>query len=94
MVCGGSRVFSDSPHIVLMNNGWDDETNIAEQQFTVINASTAAVESYRSMTQAYSIDEFKSMLSTAGFTDCEVLSAWGKETIEEQDVFVLLRGNK
>ncbi|MEZ5357466.1 MAG: methyltransferase domain-containing protein [Candidatus Zixiibacteriota bacterium] len=89
-----SGLFSDTPHIVLMTNSWNDELKYAEQQFTVIDAETAEAESFRSVTQAYTTDDFLEMLSAAGFSDCSILPAWGKDTIEDEDIFVLLHARK
>ncbi len=86
----GSGLFSDNPHIVLMSNRWDTDSSFADQQFTVIEAETSVVESYRSVTQAYTEKEFLDMLTVVGFAACDVIPAWGKE----DDTFMLLKAIK
>ena len=66
-----SGLFSEAPHLCLQESFWEEEHNVAIQRYYVIDAATGEVERYSSSTQAYTDEEYRSLLADCGF--CEVI---------------------
>jgi SAM-dependent methyltransferase len=62
-----SSLFSDKPHLCLMENFWDDEQAIASERFYIIDAETGQVTRHAASTQGYDEEQIESMLREAGF---------------------------
>ena len=60
-------LFSDLPHLCLMENFWDEEQAIATERFYIIDAATGQVTRHAASTQAYDEGQIESMLREAGF---------------------------
>ena len=73
---GLTGLFSDQPHICLIENHWIDTQQTALQKFHIIDAASGDVESYRSTTKAWTDDEYRELLSEAGFADVTVYPDW------------------
>ncbi|UCE60710.1 MAG: class I SAM-dependent methyltransferase [Phycisphaerales bacterium] len=65
-------LFSDRPHLYLQQAHWDDTSQAATRQFFVIDAATGDVARYAASYQAYSDDEYRSLLVEHGFQDVEL----------------------
>jgi SAM-dependent methyltransferase len=89
-----SGLFSDKPHIVLMENNWHEAEHTSEAFFYVIDAASTDVTLYRNTLQGYSLDEYLMLLTEAGFSQAETLPAWTEEEIKPTDTFVLLTARK
>jgi len=60
-------LFSEEPHLYLQENFWDTENNVAIQRYYVIDAATGEVARHSASTQAYTDEEYRSLLATCGF---------------------------
>ena len=60
-------LFSDEPHLYLQENFWNTEDNVAIQRYYIIDAATGAVTRHSASTQAYTNEEYRSLLAECGF---------------------------
>lgn len=72
-------LFSERPHICLMESRWYDHLEVARQTFHVIHlesvADSEAVETYHSTMQAWSLEGYMALLYEAGFDEIKVETA-------------------
>ena len=66
-----SGLFSDCPHLYLQQAHWDEGRQAATRQFLVIDAATGTVTRYAASYQAYSDEDYRSLLVDHGFHDIE-----------------------
>ncbi|MBW2453733.1 MAG: class I SAM-dependent methyltransferase [Deltaproteobacteria bacterium] len=64
-----SGLFSDSPHIVLQENFWDDEARASTSRFLVLEGQSGSVGSYALSNEAYTTQELSDLLTQVGFCD-------------------------
>ena len=64
-------VFSDAPHLCLIERRFDEESRTAHERFFVASRDTDDVFVYVSSTRAYSDRELDALLATAGFGHVE-----------------------
>ncbi len=64
-----SGLFSDRPHLCLMENFWDADENVSTTRFFVVDAASGDVTQHGISTQAYTGEEYRDLLSECGFTD-------------------------
>ncbi len=62
-----SGLFSDGPHLCLTENFWDAEQAIATQRYFVVNAVTGDVTRHASSMQAYTDEQYRSVLEASAF---------------------------
>lgn len=62
-------LFSDEPHMLLQESFWDAEDNVAIQRYYVIDAASGKVAFSSSSMQAYTNEEYRSLLAGCGFRD-------------------------
>ena len=73
-------LFSERPHVYLMENFWDEATHTATNRYYIVDAGSGAVTPYASTMQAYTDDEYRSLLEECGFRDVQLYpSLEGKE---------------
>jgi SAM-dependent methyltransferase len=70
-------LFSEEPHLYLKENFWDEENKTAIQRYFVIDANTAEVTFHSSTMQAYTDDQYRSLLSECGFGKVEIFPSLG-----------------
>ncbi|MEM7017747.1 MAG: class I SAM-dependent methyltransferase [Pseudomonadota bacterium] len=61
------NVFSDTPHLCLREPAWHQREHAATERYFVVELATKTVTTYMSTTQAYSEDEYRELLNSAGF---------------------------
>ena len=84
-------LFSDRPHICLTESFWDSATNTATQRFFVIDASTGDVTRHAQTMQAYTDDDYTSLLKECGFGNIECHPAMGKaEDVKQDGLFAIV----
>ena len=66
-----SGLFSDFPHLYLQQAHWDEGSQAATRQFFAIDAATGSVARYAASYQAYSDEDYRSLLVEHGFHDIE-----------------------
>ena len=72
---GLQGLFSDKPHICLIENHWLESPKASLQFFHIID-DEGGLDTYRSTTKAWSNDEYMALLSEAGFSDMEFIPDW------------------
>lgn len=87
---GIQGLFSDDPHICLIENHWFEHLNTARQTFFIIDAAQGGVTSYRNTTKAWTEEEYEALLAEAGFTDITRRTDW---PVTNED-FILFSGLK
>ena len=60
-------LFSDEPHLCLQERFWDTEENVAIDRYYIIDAVTGEVARHSASTQAYTDEEYRSLLAECGF---------------------------
>ena len=86
-----SGLFSDEPHLCLMESFWDKARSVATERYMIVDACTATVRRYAASTQAYTDDRFRSLLSEAGFREISFhASLTGEEELQPDGLFVIL----
>ena len=60
-------LFSDEPHLYLQENCWDTEGNVAIERYYIIDAATGEVVRHSASTQAYTDEDYRSLLAECGF---------------------------
>ena len=71
-------LFSEKPHLCLQENVWNAPDATAVSRYSIVDAETAEVRRYASFMQAYTTDEYRSMLQAAGLPPARILEpeAW------------------
>ena len=62
-----SGLFSDLPHLGLVENSWDAERSVATIRYYVLDAATGQVTRYASSSQAYTNPQYRDLLVESGF---------------------------
>jgi SAM-dependent methyltransferase len=70
-------LFSERPHLCLQEHLWDEASRTATIRYFIVDAESAAVSRYAQSFQAYSDDEYRSLLVGCGFEDVEILPSLG-----------------
>lgn len=60
-------LFSDNPHFCLQENFWDAESKVAIERYYIIEADTGEVARHSASVQAYTDDEYRTLLANCGF---------------------------
>jgi len=79
-------LFSDNPHICLIENHWLDKKQTALQQFHILNAANGSAKTYRSTTKAWTNNQYIVLLKEAGFSNVTIHSKW---PVNSQDLLLL-----
>jgi hypothetical protein len=76
-----SGLFSESPHLCLQENFWEETSCTATNRYFIVDAQSRTVTRYAATMQAYTDDQYRSLLEECGFHDVEFHpSLEGKET--------------
>jgi SAM-dependent methyltransferase len=86
-----SGLFSDRPHLCLEENFWDADQCVVTTRFFVVDAATGDVTRHAISTQAYTDEEYRSLLAECGFTGIECFpSLTGAVDETQQDLFAIV----
>ena len=69
-----SGLFSDRPHLCLQEQTWDEQTAVASTRYFILDAESGQVNTYGSSMQAYTEEEYHTLLMDAGFDESIRLS--------------------
>ena len=89
-----SGLFSDKPHLLLIQNRWHEKEKAAQSSYIIIDSQTANADLYRNTIQAYTNDKYKALFEKTGFRRIEFIPAWGKASFDDDDTHLLLRAHK
>ena len=86
-----SELFSDSPHLVLEESFWDTSSSTATIRYFIVDAATGKVTRHAQSLQAYTDQEYDSVLLQNGFEGiARYPSLTGKEDPTQSDLFALV----
>lgn len=83
-------LFSDQPHLCLEESFWDDEGRVATARYFIIDASTGDVTRYASSMQAYTDEEYQSLLAECGFIGVEFHASLSGSPQAQGDLLVIV----
>ncbi len=89
---GLTGLFSNRPHICLVESHWYESERTAQQMFHVLDAESGKVDTYRSTTRAWTDDEYRTLLTEAGFTEVMFHPDWPVPPETHQMVTARRRG--
>ena len=64
-----SGLFSDQPHLCLKESFWDPASGAATIRYLIVDTSTGEVTRYAQSLQAYTDEQYRSLLTDCGFDD-------------------------
>jgi SAM-dependent methyltransferase len=85
-----SGLFAERPHVWLQENFWDAATHTSTFRYYVIDAATAQVTRYASSFQAYTDQEYCSLLNETGFDGVQLLPGLGDEQSEGEGELIAI----
>jgi 2-polyprenyl-3-methyl-5-hydroxy-6-metoxy-1,4-benzoquinol methylase len=85
-----SGLFSDKPHICLIENFWNDELNVATERYYIIDAENGNVHLQAASTQAYTDQEYRDLLTEAGFVEIVSYLSLGMKDSQEPSDFIAI----
>jgi SAM-dependent methyltransferase len=62
-----SGLFSPKPHLLLQESFWHERQRVATTRYYVVDAETATVDRYAASVQAYTHDDYRSLITSSGF---------------------------
>lgn len=87
-------LFSNGPHLCLQEHSWDAATNTATIRYFILDAATADVTTYAQTFQAYSDEEYRSLLIGCGFESVELLPSLTGAADGRQDELMAIVARK
>ncbi|MDP7251423.1 MAG: class I SAM-dependent methyltransferase [Planctomycetota bacterium] len=84
-----SGLFCKSPHICLEESFWDETRRAATTRYFILDPASSSVTAYASSSQAYTDEEFCSLLNACGFTTVTQHPSLTGEDESSGDVMVL-----
>ena len=86
-----SGLFSDQPHVCLTESFWDADTNTTTRRCFIIDAPTSNVTQHAQTMQAYTDEQYTSLLTECGFGNIEFLPAVGEsEDVRQDGLFAIV----
>ena len=73
-------LFSDEPHLCLQEPFWDAESNVAIERYYIIDSMTGEVARHSASVQAYTDEQYRSLLAECGFGEVEFYSSLEGDT--------------
>ncbi|MBT3339199.1 MAG: hypothetical protein HN391_14915, partial [Anaerolineae bacterium] len=80
-------VLRKKPHLCLTENFWDEKESIATLRYQIIDAATGAVNLQASSMQAYTDDEYETLLRKTGFKEIIFYDSFGE--VEDDDFWLI-----
>lgn len=68
-----SALFSSRPHLCLTERFWDGQTRTSTERFLIVDAATAEVTRHAMSTEAYTDDEYGTLVGEVGFEEVRLL---------------------
>jgi hypothetical protein len=86
-----SGLFSDKPHLCLMESFWDNTQHVATERYMIVDAETGEVSRFASSSQAYDERSIKTLLRGVGFKKISFHpSLTGKDESGADDFLVIV----
>jgi hypothetical protein len=87
-------LFSDRPHMVLYESFWHEAQAVVTERYYIVDAETGAVCQHSISTQAYTDEQYRSLLQGAGFTDITFYPSLIGQPDERQPDFIAVVAGK
>jgi SAM-dependent methyltransferase len=87
-------LFSDKPHVCLMETFWDEEQNVATERFFILDAATGQVTRQAASTQGYEEGQIESLLREAGFGEAAFSPSLTGKAESDLDEFMVVLAQK
>ncbi len=87
-------LFSSEPHLCLQESLWDADHNVAIERYYVIDAATGEVTCSSSSMQAYTDEEYQSLLAECGFDRIKLYPSLGTGADGPQGDFIAVLAQK
>ena len=89
-----SGLFSDKPHICLEEGFWDAQSCTATKRWFIIDASTGDLARYATTYQAYTDQQYRSLLKECGFEAIDFYQSLGEIKEEKQNDLIAIVAKK
>ena len=89
-----ASLFSDVPHLCLMETFWDEEQTIATERFYIVEAATGEVKRYAASTQAYDEAQIESLLRETGYGEIAFSPSLTGQTEGDEDEFMVVTATR
>ena len=89
-----SGLFSDKPHICLEEGFWDAQSCTATKRWFIIDASTGGLARYATTYQAYTDQQYRSLLKRCGFEAIDFYPSLGEIKEESQNGLIAIVAKK
>ncbi|MHC4397289.1 MAG: class I SAM-dependent methyltransferase [Planctomycetota bacterium] len=89
-----SGLFSDKPHICLDESFWDAESSTTTKRYFIIDASTGDVARYAASYQAYTDQQYRSLLKDCGFDAIDIYPSLGEAEDKYQGDLIAIVARK
>ena len=88
-------LFSDSPHLCLQENFWDEDAAAVTRRYFIIDSATGGVTPYAQTLKAYTVQQYRAAMQNAGFCDVRFhASLLGKEDATQSSLLVITARKK
>jgi SAM-dependent methyltransferase len=87
-------LFSDRPHLCLVESFWNEAQAVAIERYYVIDAETNEVTPHSISTQAYTDEQYRDMLQTTGFADVTFYPSLIGQPDKRQPDFIAIVASK
>ncbi len=83
-------LFSETPHLYLQENFWDESSCTATSRYFIVDVQNGSVTRYAATVQAYTLDQYRTLLQEIGFREVEFHpSLEGHENELTRDLLVI-----
>ena len=89
-----SALFSDKTHLCLEEHSWDEPNQIATVRYFIIDAATADVTRHALSYQAYTDEQYRSLLVESGFRDICFYPSLSAQAGESQEGLIAMVARK
>ena len=89
-----SGLFTDKPHICLDESFWDAQSSTATKRYFIIDASTVDVARYATTYQAYTEQQYRSLLKECGFEAIEFYPSLAEAKEKHQNDLIAVVAKK
>lgn len=89
-----SGLFSDSPHLCLMETFWDDEQKAATERYYIVDTASGRVTRHAATTQGYEVSELVKLLKEAGFEQVIFQPSMTGKDEDEYNEFLVITAQK
>ena len=85
-----SGLFSDRPHLCLKENFWDAQRAVATERYFIVDGLTGNVTRYAASTQAYTNEQYQSLLEECRFREIAFHPSLSGGLDETQSDFIVI----